>query len=196
MVDTVRFAIDWATEVGHLAAREPAPLEVASRATELSLGYNDPLNAHLLGHDEPISADEVIEHYAAMFDEGARMFLLYRDDHFVGDADLRGLRDGAAEFAFMIAAPTEQGKGLGTRFATMVHAFAFATLGLHHVYASIVPANTASRRVFDKLGYVVDTGPIARGYADHPDDIVMAIDRATFEQAHARALGEIRIAPR
>jgi RimJ/RimL family protein N-acetyltransferase len=96
----------------------------------------------------------------------------------------------------MIGAPSAQGKGLGTRFATMIHAFGFQTIGLHHIYASIVPANTASRRVFDKLGYTLDDSPIARGYADEPGDLVMSIDRPTFERVAGAALSQIAISSR
>jgi len=42
------------------------------------------------------------------------------------------------------------------------------------VYASLVPHNTASRRVFEKLGASLDDGDEARAYADEPGDIVMA----------------------
>ncbi|MDB4959533.1 MAG: protein N-acetyltransferase, RimJ/RimL family [Myxococcales bacterium] len=195
-MDDPRFAIDWTSDVGQLAALEPKLQEVAARASQLAAGYNEPRNAKLMGHEHPISEFEVVDHYEAMFEEGARVFLLYRDAQLVGDADLRGIRNGTAEFAFMVAAPAEQGKGLGTKFALMVHAFAFRRLALHHVFASIVPENVASRRVFEKLGYIRDDGPVAREYADERDDIVMAIDRDTFEQLHAKQLREITIAPR
>ena len=104
---------------------------------------------------------------------------------------MRGIADGAAEFAFLIASPGAQGKGLGTRFATMIHAFAFARLDLARMYASIVPANVASRRVFEKLGYALDGSAAARAFADEDEDVVMAIDRATFERMHAAALAQI-----
>jgi RimJ/RimL family protein N-acetyltransferase len=61
------------------------------------------------------------------------------------------------------------------------------------VYASIVPHNTASRRVFEKLGYAVDHSARARDFADEPGDVVMAIDRTTFEHAHAAVLPLIQI---
>ncbi|HEX7703140.1 MAG TPA: hypothetical protein VF403_20520, partial [Kofleriaceae bacterium] len=67
---------------------------------------------------------------------------------------------------------------------------------LHHIYASIAPANVASRRVFDKLGYWLDDGPVARGYADEPGDVVMVIDRPAFERVAATALTQIHIAMR
>jgi RimJ/RimL family protein N-acetyltransferase len=185
--------IEWTTEVGQLAAIEPSPIEIEAFAAALAAGYNDPANAPLMGHAVPISPDEVVEQYAEMLADGSRSFLLFCDTQLVGDADLRNFTGGAAEFAFMIAAPILQGKGLGTRFALMVHTFAFHTLGLHRVYASVVPHNTASRRVFDKLGYAVDAGPAARAFADEPGDLVLAIDRPTFDRVNAAQLRQISI---
>jgi RimJ/RimL family protein N-acetyltransferase len=141
-----------------------------------------------MGHTAALTPDEVIDHYADMADEGAHQFLLYVDNVLAGDADLRGIADGAAEFAFMIGAPAAQGKGLGTKFATMIYAFAFEQLHLARVYASVIPANIASKRVFEKLGCVVDDSPAARAFADEPDDIVMAIDHATFTSRNRPAL--------
>lgn len=188
--------IDWETDAGQLAAFEPTPEDVRAHAAELAAAYNEPRNAALMGHTAPFTADDVIDHYADMADEGARQFFLVRDGALAGDADLRGLADGAAEFAFMIGAPSAQGKGLGTRFALMVHAFGFGELGLATIYASVAPQNVGSRRVFEKLGYQVDASPAARAYADEPEDVVLSIDRATFERAHAAALAGIRVAPR
>ncbi len=187
------FRIDWHSDVGELAAIEPTRSEIVAHAPALVLGYNEPDNARLMGHSEEMSADDVVEHYEDMASEGARQFLLFIDGKLAGDADLRGIANGTAEFAFMIAARDQQGKGLGTKFALMVHAFAFAELGLRRVYASIVPHNTASRRVFEKLGYALDDSAEARGYADEPGDIVMGIDRATFERAHAATLAQLRM---
>lgn len=191
-----RYRIAWPTSVGWLAACEPTPREVEMHAVALAAGYNEPRNAALMGHTEAIAAAEVVALYAEAGAEGTRSFLLFRDDVLVGDGDLRRVRDGGAELAFMIAAPATQGQGLGTRFAVMIHAFGFAQLGLCQIYASVLPANTASRRVFEKLGHVIDHSPRARAFADEPDDLVMAIDRATFERTHAAALAELRIAER
>ncbi len=188
------FRIDWQTE--GLVAIEPTLDDVRAHAAALAVGYNEPRNASLMGHTAAISADEVIEHYADMADEGARQFLLFSGGALAGDADLRGFHDGACEFAFMIGAPTAQGKGLGTKFATMIYAFAFSELGLHHVYASVVPENVASKRVFEKLGCVLDDSAAARAFADEPGDLVMAIDRATFERVNAAALAAIVASPR
>lgn len=185
--------VDWATELGELSAIEANLPDVERHADALADGYNDPRNAALMGHGEAISPAEVVASYADRIAEGARAFLLFRAGQLIGDADLRNLRDGAGEFAFMVGSREHQGKGLGTRFAIMIHAFGFSHVGLHHIYASIVEHNIASRRVFEKLGYGVEHSPAARRYADEPDDIVLALDRTTFERTHDVALRDVRI---
>lgn len=186
----------WQVDGTTLSAIEPNEHELAAAADKLAVAYNHPRNASLLGHTEALDAADVIEHYAELAEDGARQFLLFVDGLLAGDADLRGLEDGTAEFAFLIAEPTAQGRGLGTRFALMVHAFGFTTLGLHAIYASVVPENTASRRVFAKLGYRDDTSPLARSYADEPGDLTLSIDRGVFEAQHAKALAQISITER
>jgi RimJ/RimL family protein N-acetyltransferase len=174
----VRYRITW----GAITAIEPTPDEVRAHAAELARGYNDPANAALMGHTAAIDEDEVAESYAELIDDGGRAFLAFYDGALVGDADLRGIHGGGAEFAFMIGATKIQGKGLGTKLATMLAKFGFETIGLSAIYASIVPANVASRRVFEKLGYWLDDSPAAREFADEPGDLVMAIDRKAFEK--------------
>jgi RimJ/RimL family protein N-acetyltransferase len=192
----LRYRISWPSPAGLLLAIEPSRDEITRHADALAAAYNDPHNAPLLGHTEPSTARDVIGHYERLARRGGHGFVVLRDGALVGDADLRGVGGGAAEFAFLVAAVAEQGKGLGTRLATMIHAFAFGELGLDRVYASIIPRNTASRRVFEKLGYAIDTGPIARTYADDPDDVTMVIDRASFARSHAQAMAEIEISVR
>jgi RimJ/RimL family protein N-acetyltransferase len=77
----------------------------------------------------------------------------------------------------------------------MIHAFAFANLPIDRMYASIIPANAASMRVFEKLGYEIDSSTAAREFAD-TGDVTMSVDRATFERLHAQAMAEIHIAMR
>lgn len=179
--------------LGDLTLVEPTIDEVIAHSEALASAYNDPHNAPLLGHTEELDSFDVVDHYRDLLDEGARPFLLYVDGQLVGDADLRGIAGGTAEFAFLIAAKSAQGKGLGTRFARALTAFGFRDLGLHHVYASVAPFNVASARVFGKLGFVVDESEAARGYADEPADITFSIDRATFETTNAALLADVRI---
>jgi RimJ/RimL family protein N-acetyltransferase len=193
-----RYRIDWQTPAGALTVLEPRLDEVRPHVPALVAAYNDPRNATLLGHTAALTEADVLEHYETLLETG-RPFLLLRDDAFSGDADLRGIERslgrGICEFAFLIADPAAQGQGLGTRFATMVHAFAFAHLGLERIYASVVPANAASRRVFDKLGYGADDGRTARSFAD-PGDVTLSIDRGTFAREHAAAIEQIAFVAR
>ncbi len=185
------YRIDW----GDLMAYEPRLDEVAEHVRVLAAAYNDPHNAPLLGHTLALGESDVMDHYESLLGQQAHPFLLFTDGVLAGDGDIRGIADGAGEFAFMIAAPAAQGKGLGTRFATMLHAFAFTHLPIDRLYASIVPANTASRRVFEKLGYIVDESAAGREYADD-GDVAMVIDKAAFSRHHATAMAQIRIAMR
>lgn len=189
---SVRFRIDWTTPVGALAVVEPRLDEVVPHVGALVAGYNDAHNAHLLGHAAPLVESDVLDHYESLLDTGGHPFLLFLDGALAGDADLRGVADGHAEFAFLIASPAAQGRGLGTRFAQMIHALAFGELGLARTYAAVIPKNVASRRVFEKLGYVVDASADARGFGD-PGDVILALDRATFVARHAAELAALRV---
>jgi RimJ/RimL family protein N-acetyltransferase len=188
--------IDWQTDAGTLLAFEPTPAEIAAHSEALSVGYNEPANAELMGHGALISPAEVVDSYAESIAGGMRAFLLFVDGAFAGDGDLRNIRGTAAEFAFMIAAPIAQGRGLGTRFALMIHAFGFVRLELQRIYASVVPHNVASRRVFEKLGYVIDDSPAAREYAEEPGDVTLVLDRETFVRTHTTQLAQIRMGVR
>ena len=192
----VRYQLTWSTPLVTLLAVEPDDDELGRSAALLTAAYNDPHNAPLLGHAEVLSERDVVSHYREVARAGGHNFLVFRDGALVADADLRRVANGTAEFAFMVAQVSAQGQGLGTRLAMMVHAYAFQILRLRRIYASVIPANTASRRVFEKLGYVVDGSPIARAWADEPDDLTLRIERAAFERAHATALAEIQIAAR
>jgi len=180
-------------EWGPLRAVLAGPAEVAPYAEVLAAAYNDPANAPLLGNTDVIAPADVLALYAESSSQ--RSFLFFAGDDLAGDGDLRGIRGATAEFAFLIASPAAQGRGLGTRFATMVLAAAFGPFELAHVYASVIPANTASLRVFEKLGCARDDSPAARAYADEPGDLVLGIAREAFVARHAAALAEIRVLP-
>jgi RimJ/RimL family protein N-acetyltransferase len=186
-----RWQLDWTTPAGELCVREPTDAELEPHIPALVTAYNEPHNAQLLGHTSLLSADDVREHFAALREEGGRPLLLYVNGVLVGDADLRDPDDAACEFAFLIASPAAQGKGLGTQFATMIHAAAFADAALARIYASVLPTNVASLRVFEKLGYAIDTSEAARARGED-GDVILSVDRRTFLERHARAIAEIR----
>lgn len=171
---------------------EPALEELEPHVEALVAGYNHPRNTLLLGHSTDLTADDVRAHYRGLIERGDRPFLLFADDQLAGDGDLRGIDHGSAEFAFLIADPDTQGRGLGTRFATMIHALAFQRLGLERIYASVIPENVASRRVFEKLGYVEDQSEAARTYGDE-GDVTLSIAHAAFIERHSADIAELDI---
>jgi RimJ/RimL family protein N-acetyltransferase len=193
VIPAPRLRIEWPTVDGVLLAVQPTPREIAERATELAAAYNDPHNSAMMANTIQFTEADVIANYAEMAAAGARSFFLFDGASFVGDADLRNIADGRAELAILIAARASQGRGLGTRFATLLHVVAFRELGVERVYVTILPENTASRRMFEKIGHAVDTSPEARALTDDARDVSMSIRRSEFERTHAGPMREVRI---
>ncbi|HSZ84039.1 MAG TPA: GNAT family N-acetyltransferase [Polyangia bacterium] len=180
----------------HLRAHEPMPAEVATAAPRLASFYNEPHNQAMLSHEDALTVADVAAHYRGLARAHARAFLLELDGLLVGDADLRHVEADRAEVAILIGERSIQGKGLGTRFGVMLHAFAFRTLGLRRLYATIIPANAASLRLFEKLGYERDDAPAARRYVDAPDDVALSLTPERFERLHGPLAARVTATPR
>jgi len=178
---------------GTLRVSEPSPTEVAAVAPRLAAFYNEPHNKRLLANTVDLTAADVADFHAQVQAAGGHTLLLWRDDQLMGDADFRHVdaRAGTAEFAILVGERAAQGQGLGTRFATMAHALAFAALPLARVHVSIVAGNVASLRLFQKLGYQRDDGPAARAGADDPSDLTLSVTPAAFRAARGAALAGI-----
>lgn len=175
------WAVEWRQGEETLAAIEPTAEELGRAAPELAAFYNDSHNRAMMGHtSDAYTAADVIAYYQQLRAQAGRPFLLLRDAVLLGDADFRNIDGGAGEFAIMIGGRAMQGRGLGTRFGLMLHAFGYGVLGLERIYVSVIPANTASRRLFEKLGYRIDDSPAARAYIDEESDLTMSLERATF----------------
>jgi RimJ/RimL family protein N-acetyltransferase len=192
-----RWAIEWRSGDEVLTAVEPTAEELAAAASDLAGYYNDAHNRVMMGHEEePFTAAAVAGYYRELRADGGRPFLLQRTEggalSLLGDGDLRNIEDGTAEIAIMIGGRAVQGRGLGTRYATMLHAFAFRVLGLERLYISVIPANAASRRLFEKLGYEIDDSPEARDLIDEETDLTLSVSRARFEATAAAGLAQIR----
>ncbi len=165
-------------------------------AAELSAFYNDPHNLQMMANSAVMTAAEVLDYYREARASGARLFLLYRGTELLGDADLRHIEDGRAECAIMIGNRAEQGRGLGTRFALMLHALAFGPLALERIYVAIIAENKGSQRLFAKLGYEPDTSLEARAYAEDPSELVLRLDKARLESLFTETLTTIALHPR
>jgi RimJ/RimL family protein N-acetyltransferase len=191
--------IEWQVGDDLLSVIEPTPSEIARAAPELAAFYNDEHNRQMMTHEQEFSAEDVVAYYDELRADGGRPLLLRagpRGDELSGDADLRNIEGDTGEFAIMVGARATQGRGLGTRFAIMAHALAFRVLGLARVYVSIIPANAASRRLFEKLGYEPDDSPEARELADEDSDLTLSLARERFEADRQLELAEIRLRKR
>lgn len=186
-----RYRVSWTRSGAELAAFEPTKEEVAAVAADLAAAYNDEHNRAMMAHGEESTPAAVASLYAEMQRAGGRPFVLTENGALMGDADFRKVTAERAEFAIMVGARSQQGRGYGTLFGVMLHHFAFAELGLERVYATILPANRASLALFAKLGYRRDDSREARAFADYADDVTMSLTRADFERAHTSALGGI-----
>ncbi|HEY5281331.1 MAG TPA: GNAT family protein, partial [Polyangia bacterium] len=145
---------------------------------------------------DDMSAEEVVEYYSESREDGDRLFLLEQNGVLVGDADFRNIDADSAEYAIMIGARNLQGQGLGRKFTIMLHAWLFRGLGLDRVYVTILPANRASVRLFEQLGYDADNSPRARGLMDEEDDVTLSVGRAAFEKQHGAMMDEVHFAAR
>jgi [ribosomal protein S5]-alanine N-acetyltransferase len=188
------WAVEWREGAETLTAIEPTTEELDRAAPELAAFYNDSHNRAMMAHEtEAYAAADVIAYYQQLRAEAGRPFLLFLDGVLMGDADFRNVEGSTGEFAIMIGGRATQGRGLGTRFGLMLHAFGFGVLALERIYISVIPANTASRRLFEKLGYQMDDSPEAREFIDEESDLTMSLARSTFERARAPERAAIRM---
>jgi RimJ/RimL family protein N-acetyltransferase len=186
------WAVEWERTGETLTALEPTDTELRRAAPALAASYNDSHNRVMMGHDgEPHTAADVVAYYDQLRIEGGRPFLLHMDGVLMGDADFRNIQEATGEFAIMIGGRASQGRGLGTHFALMLHLFGFDVLALERIYISVIPANAASRRLFEKLGYQIDDSPEARALVDDETDLSMSLSRAAFDRT--RIAGETAI---
>jgi RimJ/RimL family protein N-acetyltransferase len=186
------FEVDYRDAQNLLRAFEPTVDEVRTAAAQLSSYYNDEHNRAMLTHENDMSVADVIAYYTESRERGDRLFLLEQDGVLVGDADFRKFDAESAEYAIMIGARNLQGRGLGRKFTTMLHSWAFRRLGLDRVYVTILPANRASVRLFEQLGYAPDNSPRARSLIDEESDVTLSVQRSRFELQHGAMMDGVQ----
>lgn len=196
MLPETYWSIEASSTLGRLRVFEPTLAEVQAAAPLLAAFYNDSHNAAMLTNTREFTVAEVAEMFESSRAEGDRPFLLEQDGELMGDADFRNIEGPEAEFAILVGKRSQQGRGLGTRYAAMMHIAALRVFKFERVYGAVIPANVASRRMLEKLGYQVDESPRAASFAETEDDIVMSIDLAEFERAHAELLSQVVITAR
>ena len=196
MIPNTRWSIEAPSAQGRLHVFEPTLTEVVAAAPLLAAFYNDSYNSAMLTNTCQLTVAEVVETFQSLRAAGDHPFLLEQDGVLMGDADFRNVDGSEAEFAILIGQRAQQSRGLGTRYAAMMHVAALRVLGLDRVYATVIPTNIASRRMLEKLGYQVDQSPRAVSFAEAEDDVAMSINWGQFEAAHADLLTQTIITAR
>lgn len=186
-------SLAWSSPLDLLEARAATPLLVREHSARLASWYNEPYNRAMLSNTAELAPADVEQSVAELAAAGGKPFLLFRDGALVGDGDFRHVAGREAEFAIMVGPREAQGQGLGTRLSVLLHAYAFRVLAVDVTYLAIVPANTAGRRCYEKVGYVEDGSCPASRYAEAVDDVTMSLTRARFLERHGAALAAIRI---
>lgn len=196
MNPVVRWSVQASWDTSTLRVFEPTRAEVVAAAPALAAYYNDSHNASMMTNTRDLTVDDVVETFESFWAAGDRPFLLERDGELMGDADFRHIADRAAEFAIMVGQRAQQSRGLGTRYAAMLHVAAWRVLQLERVYATVIPANAASRRMLEKLGYQVDLSPRAMSFTEDEDDVALSIDLSAFELQYAELAQAVVITSR
>lgn len=122
---------------------------------------SDPRVTRYFGTQPMTSRDQAadrIQAIQAAFEEknGVRWAITMREHgQFVGSCGFWRLIKPhfRAEIGYELA-PEFWGQGVMTEAVAAILTFGFTTMGLHSVEAHIAPANTGSRRVLEKLGFV------------------------------------------
>ncbi len=156
MLPEIRWSIEAPWGTGRLRIFEPTVTEVLAAAPLLAAFYNDSHNSAMMTNSRDMTVAEVVETFESFRAAGEHPFLLERDGELMGDADFRNVEGAEAEFAILIGQRAQQSRGLGTRYAAMMHVAALRVFKFEHIYATIIPTNVASRRMLEKLGYRVD----------------------------------------
>ena len=186
----MRLRAFWTRGDVYLEVREPDAAELARAAETLSIWYSDPSNLPMMLIEKPIPPEQIPNVHHRLRAAGGRTFLLFCDGELVGDADFRHIESGRAEFAILVG---QKGRGLGTSFSILLAELAFRHLGLHHIYLTVILANLAARRCYEKVGFRVDDSPIARSYIDADTDIAMVLSADTLYACHGTTLDAITV---
>lgn len=192
----IRWSVEARWGQGRLSVFEPTSAEIVAAAPMLADFYNDRYNAAMMTNTCEFDRDAVALLYRELQAAGDHPFLFHQDGQLIGDGDFRHTTGDDAEFAILIGPRRQQGRGLGTRCAIMMHGVAWRAWRLARVYAAVIPANHASRRLLETLGYRTDHSARAAAFADGDDAITMSLDMVEFAHAHAALLAEMTISVR
>jgi RimJ/RimL family protein N-acetyltransferase len=159
--------------------RAPAARDV----DDLYRWFNDRTVTAGLGVRYPVSRQaeaDWVERNAVASYSNANFAIETLDGTFLGTC---GLYDTAqpenrsAELGITIGHPDHQGRGYGTDTVRTLCRFGFAEMNLHRIELLVFAQNAAARRVYEKVGFVVDAVARAAHWGDGAwyDDVHMSL---------------------
>jgi RimJ/RimL family protein N-acetyltransferase len=129
----------------------------------------------------PIPDERTREWYATRADVDERLDLAIVDKvsgAVVGEVVLNAFDGNARSANFRtLMGPTGRGRGLGTEAARLILGYGFEQLGLHRIELDVLGSNPRAKRVYEKVGFVVE-GVRRDAFAfdgERVDEILMAI---------------------
>jgi len=140
---------------------------------------NDRELMRVLDRAQPVSADEHQAWFEELKNYNDRVYFAIEtivDVRHVGNIWLWNItpRHRKAELRIVIGDRAHQERGAGTEAISLLCDYAFASLGLHKVYAYVLAINPRARRAFEKAGFVVEgTLRDDRWVDDKPTDVYL-----------------------
>lgn len=115
----------------------------------------DPMFCRYADWTVGLSSDEYFAHQAGLIEQPpadlARLGATV-DGRLVGYVALQGTEVGRRELGFVVGERGVWGSGVGTAAAAAGLSHGFLTMGLSHIWAEAVDANTASVRILGRIG--------------------------------------------
>jgi len=124
--------------------------------------------------------------------EQQRVFVIENEESRpIGTCGLRGIErsTGTATLGIMIGEKQAWGRGYGTAAVKALLRHAFEELGLAKVRLSCHVDNTRALRCYEKSGFVASERASDRAVFGRAE-VLMAIDRARWDELQRRAMGE------
>jgi uncharacterized protein (DUF952 family)/RimJ/RimL family protein N-acetyltransferase len=163
-----------------------SPVQVQDAERLFPLIYQSRVTDWLLW-DGPQSLDEYRQELAERAKKVTRgemhLFTIWNDDQPVGNIDIRPMNDFRADIGLWVST-LYHGKGIGSQAIQWITAYGFFRLGLQKIEAEIFVGNIASRRIFEKCGFMLEgTARLAvRKRGQLLDEWYMGITRQDYLQ--------------
>ena len=120
---------------------------------------NDPeINKKTVGESKPVTMKQQYEWFKGLKDsKDIRFIVADDDDNALGTCIICEVDNNNKNCEIGIKlARSAQGKGIGTEAIKRAVDYAFRHLNMHRIYARILEDNIASRKLFEKIGFVFE----------------------------------------